>query len=147
MDYDKILFSTKWPIDKVVATGNHSFVVNNPGGSSYTSAHITAFDSISNPYGKRALVRFVWSIDGVNYYSPETRFGFTFNINATATGGSSTNTLADVKAAAAMGVSDSSIKFCGYNGFHSDVVYTLGADSYTPYSLTFYFKYAVFELS
>lgn len=147
MDYDKVLFSTNWPIDKIVHTDTYNFTVNNPGGSSYTAAHITAFSSVVNPYGKQALVRFVWSIDGTNFYSPETQFGYTYNINASALGGPSTHTAADVKAAAAMGVSSSLIQFSGFNGYHSDVVYTAGADSYTPFNLTFYFKYALFELS
>lgn len=146
-DYDKVLFSTEWPIDKVVATGDYSFVVNNPGGSLYTDAHTTAYSSATNPYRKPVLVRFVWSIDGANYYSPETQFGYMFNIDASALGGPSNHTDATVKAAAAMGVSDSLIKFAAYNGYHSDVVYTFGDDSYTPFNLTFYYKYAVFELS
>lgn len=146
MDYDKILFSTQYPIDKVVHTGSGSYTVPFTVTPFYNNSGTLQTDSISNPYGKKAFIRFAWSIDGVNYNAPETKLEYEFNINATAIGGPATNTTNGIAVAAAMGCDASNIYFISYNCHHGNVVYTAGDDAYSGSSHTFYYKYALFEV-
>lgn len=147
MDYDKILFSTAYPIDKVVASGSDSFNVNFTVTPFYNNSGTVQQDSIPNTYGKAGLIRFAWSLDNTNFYSPETILEYAFNIDASAIGGPSTNTVNGVEGSVAMASDGGNIYFISYNGHHSNVAFTFGNDSYSGINHTFYYKWALFEVS
>lgn len=146
MDYDKILFSTAYPIDKVVASGSNSFNVNFTATAFYNNAGTIQQDTIANPYGKAAFIRFAWSLDNINFYAPETILEYAFNINASAVGGPAVTTVNGVEAAVCMGNDSSNIYFVSYNGHHGNVAFTFGNDSYSGINHTFYYKWAMFEV-
>lgn len=145
-DYDKILFSTQYPIDKVVHSDTKSFSVPFTKTAFYNNSGTLQIDSIANPYGKKALIRYAFSFDGVNYMNPETIYEYAFNIDASALGGPSSNLVNGVVGATSMACDATNIYFASYNGNHGNVTYTFGDDSYTGINMTFYFKYALFEV-
>lgn len=146
VDYDKILFSSQYPIDKVVATGEFTVHTPAPSGAFYYNSGVLQTDTIANPYGKKCYVRYVWSTNFVDYAPPESIIEYGFNIDASGVGGPATNPINGVKSATAMGVSDSTISFMSYNGLHGNVTYTFGNDIFTGVALDFHYKYALFEV-
>lgn len=145
-DYDKILFSTQYPIDKVVQSDTVSFFVPFTTTAFYNNSGTMQTDRAVNNYGKPCLIRFAWSVDGVNYTNPETVLEYSFNIDAHIIGGPSSNLVNGVAAAASMSCDATGVQFYSYNGSHGNVTYTAGNDSYSGINHTFYFKYALFEL-
>lgn len=138
---DRLSFYSKHAIDKVVTSGNTSVV--NSGATSHPQVALIVSSAIANPYGRRALVRGAYSIDGgANYQSLDSRLIYTFNLTVP---GPSTEILNGLQAAISIGVSDSLITFRTANGYHGDVTDDGVNYIYTPISLTFLIKYAVFE--
>lgn len=141
-DITKLDFLSADPIDKIVATG--SVTVTNDGATNQApqTAKIVE-NSITNPYGKAVFCRYIWSVDGVNFNSPESHLVYTYT--DTTPGGSST--LAGLQAAVSVGVSSTSIIFRTANGYHGNVSDNGTTYTYTPNSQTFTIKYALYEVS
>lgn len=130
------------PIDKIVAQG--MVTVTNDGATNQAPQTAKIVEStITNPYGKAVFCRYIWSIDSTNYNSPTSHLVYSYT--DTTPGGSST--LAGLKAAVSVGVSNSSIIFRTANGYHGDISDDGTTYTYTPISLTFTIKYALFEVS
>lgn len=146
VDYDKVLFSTQWPIDKVVATGTHSLALAAPAAAFYNNSDVLTIDNAVNPYGKVCLLRFAWSTDNVNFYPPETIVEYSFIIDAHLIGGPASTPINGIRAAAAMGADAGFLYFAGFNGYHGTVTYTAGNDSFTGFAQTIYYKWALFEI-
>ena len=144
VDITKLAYSSEYPIDKVVATETVS-VVNDGATSDPQTAKIVS-SSITNPYGSKCFVRAKWSVDGgTTYNSLDSRLHYTFSYTITTI--PVTNTFSGLKAAVVIGVSNSTITFRTANGFHGNVSDDGVTVSYTPTSLTFDIKYALYEVN
>lgn len=146
VDYDKILYSTLYPIDKVVDTGEFSHTLAAPSAAFYNNSDTLKTDTIANPYGKKCMVRFAWSLDNINFYPPETLVEYSFIIDASALGGPSSTPINGTKGAASMGADATSLYFTSLNGYHGNVTYTFGNDVFVGIAQTFYYKWAIFEI-
>lgn len=152
-DVTKLNFYSGDPIDKIVTSGTVSYTNNgNTTGSGTGTGDQTAkvqLDTIANPYGIKAFARFAWSIDGANFNIADTHLIYSYTITLTDIPITSSPAPA-LKAAVSIGVSASTITFQTDNGFHNNVSRLSGDPStsgYTPTSLTFTIKYALFEVS
>lgn len=145
-DVTKLNFYSGDPIDKGVSSGTVTFTNDGNTGTTSQIAKIQT-DTIPNPYGKKCFVRFVWSLDGKNFNTPDTQFLYGFTIHVT-TPSSTTPPLQGLQAAVSVGASDSTLYFVTGNGFHGNVTRATSgsADSYTPISQTFTFKYELIEI-
>lgn len=148
VDRSKLIFYSGDPIDKIVGDIDPDIVqVTNSGATSNDPFAAKIVEStISNPYGKKCLVRFKWSIDDSNFDSPKTHLYYLWTLSFT--GGS--EQLGGLKGAVSVGVSDSTITFRTANGDHGDasVTSTVSGNvyTYTPTSHTFYIQYVLFEV-
>lgn len=151
-DVTKLQFYSGYPIDKIVNTG--TIVITNDGnttgsgtGTGNQFAKITT-TSITNPYAKKCLVRYVWATDGVNFNAPTAHIDYTFTTTFTDIPVTS-SPQQGLKSAVAVGASAASITFLTGNGFHGNVS-SLSSDpvtvGYTPISQTFTIKYALVEI-
>ena len=150
-DVTKLQFFSDDPADKIVATG--TVTVTNDGNTTAASgtgdgpqkAKI-AETSITNSYGKKSFVRYVWAVDGTNFNSSLTHLLYDFTLTYTDIPVTS-DPLQGLKGAVSVGLSDSLIYFRTANGFHGNVSTTSGNpnNGYTPTSQTFTIKYAVYE--
>lgn len=148
IDYDKVLFSTLYPIDKVLETGDLTHTVAAPSAAFYNNSDRLEGVTITNPTGKDCLVRYVWSIDNINFNSSDTVLQYSFSIDASALGGpASSPGQPGTKAVCAVGVKAADIQFLFLNGYHGNVTYTFGNDVFTGFPLTFFVKYALFEIT
>lgn len=145
-DVDKLNFLGTELIDKVVYDNVKSARNSGPSGSSYSSSDNITVVTADNPYGKKCLLNYRWSIDGVNFNSPETILEYSFTVDATALGGPVSQPITGYKAAVAVGCSANTIYFQLFNGWHGNVVYTAGADQYTAFPLDFTVEYALKEI-
>lgn len=151
-DVTKLNFYSGDPIDKIVATGTVTYTNDGNTTSSgtnigYQSAKIQT-DTISNLYNKRVLCRYIWSIDGTNFNSSESRITFSYTITFTDIPTTSPSQIG-LRAAVSVGVSDNTIYFLTANGYHGNVSTLSSSPStigYTPISQTFTIKYALFEI-
>jgi hypothetical protein len=135
-DRTKLNFFTGDPVDKIVYEGTAS--ITNDGATSQAPQSAKIVESrITNPYGKKALCRFVFSIDAYTY---------TITLVPPSPGAGIVVTLGGLKAAVSIGVSDSEIVIRTANGFHGNVTDNGTTYTYTPTSLTFDIKYALFEV-
>lgn len=146
MDPDKFLFASDYPIDKVLLTGETQ-VVNDGNTSSdsmkYQSSKIVT-GNVPNTTGKTCHVRYVWSIDGVNWQSPSTHLIYSYTVSFS---GSVVARMGGIQGAVSVGVNNSNIAFRTANGSHGNVsINSSGAASYTPVSRTFRIKYALYAL-
>lgn len=145
-DFDKVAWSTIWPIDKIVYRSPEITITNSgETGGSYQQAHIVT-DSIAHGLGRRMFVRAVWSIDGVNWYSTGSRLKYTFAVNYNGEFGSFSSSLSGLRAAVSVGVSATHVHFVTANGYHGDVAQDDVSESYSPISQNFRIKYALFEV-
>lgn len=134
VDVNKLAYSSEYPIDKIVSTGTVS-VVNDGSSGDYQAAKIVS-SSIANPYGKKCFVRAVYSINGTDFNSIQSHLLYSFVV-------SGVTTLQGLKAAVSIGCSNSTVTFRTANGFHGNVP---APPAFTPTSLTFTIKYALFEV-
>ena len=146
MEPDDFLFSSDYPIDKVVHTGTAT-IVNN-GATAGTVADFQTGRVVSQtipvPTTTPCVARFVWSIDGgANWQSSGSRLWYTYTANYP---GYSVQ-LGGVQGAVAIGADIGEINIRTLNGSHGTVnVNSSGQVSYTPISRTFTVKYALFSL-
>lgn len=153
-DVTRLNFYSGDPIDKVVippgivsVTNDGNTTTSGTGDGDQIAKIVTS--TIPNPYGRKVLCRFTWSIDGANFNSGESHLIYSYTITFTDTHatGSPINAL---QAAVSVGVNDTTITFITGNGYHGNVsrVSTgpLGS-GYTPISQTFVIKYALFEIT
>lgn len=152
VDINLLSFFSEHPIDKIVEINEISIVndgntTGSGSGTGDSTARIVS-ESIANPYGRAALVRAKWSIDGGNNWQAlEARLNYAFTITITDFGVTSPP-LRGLQAAISIGCSDSSIIFRTANGYHGNVSRTFAAPAtsgYTPISQTFLIKYWVYE--
>lgn len=144
-DVEKVNFYSGDPIDKVVATGEID-IVNDGATSSPQSSKIVT-DSVANPYGKKVLVRFRYSIDGgTSFNSEDAHLVYSYTITITSI--PITTTLGGLRAAVSVGVSNNTIFFRTANGYHGNATRATPPDPdvYTPISQTFKIQYALFEV-
>jgi hypothetical protein len=151
-DINLLSLITKYSIDKIVSTG--TIVVVNDGNTTASGsgdgdqlARIVN-STISNPYGKKALCRFVWSIDGVNFNAGDSHLIYSYTTTFTDIPITSPP-LKSLAAAVAIGVSEGEIIFSTANGSHGDVSRLSSSpitSGYTPTPRTFTIKYALFSL-
>lgn len=151
-DVTKLQFFSNDPIDKIVQQGEIS--ITNDGNTTTTgtstgpqTAKIVE-DTAPNNYGKAALARFRWSVDGgTNWQGMEAELLFTFTITLTDIPVTS-SPMQGLEAAMSIGCDDSTITFRTANGAHGNVsrLSTAGsATGYTPTSQTFLIQYALYE--
>lgn len=137
----KVHFTNYFPTDKILATGTQTITNDGATNQAPQSAKVTT-TSIANPAAKQCFVRYVWSVDGINFNSAETHLIYTFtDVNP---GGSTT--LTGLKAAVSVGVSSTSIIFLTGNGLHGNVSDNGVTYTYTPTSQVFTIKYALYEI-
>lgn len=136
---DYLDFYSQNAIDKTVTAGTLT-IVNSGATPQYQQANIVTA-SIANPYAAPAYIRYTWSIDGLNFNSPTSDIPYTFTLLGSPSGNV---ILYGLQAAVSAGVSAANITFVTANGYHGDVTYSTGA--YSPISLTFTIRYAVFAL-
>lgn len=144
VDRNKVNFFTGDPIDQIVYQDTIS-IVNDGATSSSQSAKIVT-QNITNPYGKKALVRFVYSVDGVDFQPEDAHLVYTYTITISSI--PITQTMGGLRAAVSVGVSDTEIKFRTANGYHGNSTRVNPGDpeNYTPISQTFTIKYSIFEV-
>lgn len=145
VDFDKVLWSTLYPMDKVIVAPTAPVVITNDGATvqSPQTAQITTTD-ITNDTGRKLLARAVWSLDKVSWQSTHSRLTYTFSITAP---GPTVLILNGLKAAVSIGCSSSVIRIVTANGLHNNVTDNGVTYTYTPTSQTFYVKYALFEIA
>lgn len=145
-DPDKLNFNGNDPIDKIVYEGTVTGHNSGPSGSSYVGSDNITVVTAQNPYGKRTLCNYKWSIDGTNYNNPQTVLYYSFTVDASFFGGPVSDPIPGTKAGVAVGVGAQTITFQLFNGWHGNVTYTAGDDSYTSNPLDFTVKYTLFEV-
>lgn len=147
-DRNKLNFFTGDPVDKIVAEG--TVTISNDGATSQAPQTAKIVESrIANPYGKKALCRFVYSVDGgVSFNGQDAHLAYTFTITVIppSPGAGFSTTLGGLKAGVSIGVTASEIIFRTANGFHGNVTDNGTVYAYTPTNLDFIIKYALFEL-
>lgn len=147
-DINAAYFDSRFPIDKLVRPPESAtFQMAAPAAPFYNDSDNLQTFTLPNPYGKRCLVRYVWNVDGVNDNAPDTILRYAFTVDATAIGGGVSSPNEGIKAACAMGVSDSLLFFQLLNAWHSNVTYTLGNDVFTGFAQTFRITYALYEIN
>lgn len=145
LDFDKILWSTLYPIDKVVYVSDEKTITNSSVSGSYQEAHITTND-YTNDYGKKVFARAIWSFDGVSWKSTHSRVPYTFDVNYSGMFGSFSQKLSALKGAVSIGVSDSYVRILTGAGYHGNVAQDDVSDTYSSIPQTFHVKYALFEI-
>lgn len=143
-DRNKINFFTGDPIDQIVYQDTISIVNDGVTTNAQESKIVT--QNIANPYGKKALVRFVYSVDGTNFNGEDAHLVYTYSFTISSI--PITQTLGGLRAAVSVGVSDTEIKFRTANGYHTNVnkVNPGDPDNHTGISQTFTIKYSIFEV-
>lgn len=151
-DVTKLNFYSGDPIDKVVATGTVSYVnsgdtTGSGTGTGYDTSKIQV-DTIPNPYKKACFCRYVWSLDGTNFNSGETRL--TYSYTSTITDQHATSPpQPGLEGAVSVGVDGTTVYFVTANGLHGNVS-ALFSDpttvGYVPTAQVFTIKYALFEI-
>ena len=145
MDPDKFLFTSDYPIDKVVHTGTLTIVndgqTSGQSGSWQTSKYVDS-GILANPVGRDCFIRFVWSIDGgTNWQSSTTHLWYGYQVFYPGL----TANLGGVQGAVSAGCSNTGMIFNTINGSHGNVsVNSGGGASYTPISRTFNIKYVMY---
>ena len=139
-DVNKLAFSSEYPIDKIVASGTVQVVNDGATSNSPQTAKIVT-STITNPYGKKCFARAIFSVDGTNFSPLTSHLVYTFTLNPGSV------ILSGLKAGCSVGVSTLSIFFRTANGFHGNASLSGATYTYTPTSLTFTIKYALFEVS
>jgi len=134
---DSISFASVHPIDKIVQQGEVT-IVNDGATSDYAKAKIVE-STVTNSYGRMALVRARWSIDGgTNWQALDTEIIYSYDLTFYGV------TLPGIDSAISIGTSDSTVYFRTANGKHGNVT-DAGLTVYTPTSRTFTIQYALYE--
>jgi hypothetical protein len=147
-DRNKLNFFTGDPIDKIVAEGTIS-ITNDGATSNAPQSSKIVEQRIPNPYGKKALCRFVYSVDGgASYNGQDAHLAYTYTITVIppSPGAGFSTTLGGLRAAVSIAVSDSEIIIRTANGYHGNVTDNGSVYGYTPNSQVFDIKYALFEV-
>jgi hypothetical protein len=63
-NYNKVLFASLFPVDKVAYEGEVQYSKATGGGSGTT-------ETIANPLGYACFITIAWSIDNINFYGSE----------------------------------------------------------------------------
>lgn len=147
-DRTKLNFFTGDPVDKIVHEG--TVTITNDGATNQAPQSSKIVESrIANPYGKKALCRFVFSVDGgASYNGQDAHLAYTYTITLIppSPGAGIVVTLGGLRAAVSIGVSASEIIFRTANGYHGNVTDNGTVYAYTPISQDFIIKYALFEV-
>lgn len=142
---DIINFIGTDPIDKVVYSPDLKISVVNDGATSSPQSAKIVTAQIANPYKKKCFVRFKWTTNGgINWENPDGReiYAFTY----TFTPGPFSTVMGGLRGAVSMGTDDNYIYVRTANGLHGDVSDNGVSLTYTPISLVFDIKYALFEV-
>lgn len=142
----KVRYTNYYPSDVVVTTdtatvtnsGYDCVTHNDSQGNNLTSS------PVPNTYGKRCIVRYVWSIDGLNFNAAEDYLLYTFTVSFS--GGSTT--LYNVRAAVEVSCDEDNIIFKTASGYHGNATID-GSGNYSagsPISQIFTIKYALIGL-
>ena len=148
---DKLNFYSFDSIDKIVDSGEVVIVNDGNTTSSGTNtgpqtAKIVSL-SIPNPYGRAALIRARWSIDGgSNWQGLESRLLYSFTITLTDIPVTS-SPLKALQSAVSVGSNNTNIEFRTANGQHGNQskLSTQGNVGYTPVSQTYRIQYWLYE--
>jgi len=144
VNLNKVLYASLYPIDKITHTGTTSIVNDGATTQAPQTAKITT-TTIANPYGAQCYVRFVWSVNGVDFNSAETQLMYTFVFSTIAPAPVTSTTLTGLQGAVSVAVDATNITFLTGNGLHGNVTDNGTVFTYTPTSQTFTIKYALFE--
>jgi len=145
-DRNKLNFFTGDPVDKIVHEGTIT-IVNDGATSQQPQTAKIVEERIANPYGKKTLCRFVFSVDGgASYNGQDAHLAYTFTITGIPPAPAFSTTLGGLRAGVSIGVSASEIIFRTANGFHGNVTDNGTVYAYTPTNLDFIIKYALFEV-
>lgn len=140
-DLDLLSFLSEHPIDKIVH--HDTITIVNDGDTSgqvgtFQTAKIVT-DTRPNPYGRAALMRARWSINGGSTWQAlESKLVYTFTLTSFGV------ILNGLDSAISVGCSDSTIYFRTANGRHGNVGGS-PPSSYTPTSRTFLIEYWLYE--
>lgn len=152
VDLTKIAFFSNDPIDKIVQQGEVTIVndgnTTSTGTTTGPQAGRVVSSTTTNTYGRAALARARWSIDGgTSWQSLETEIIYGFTITFTDIPVTS-DPLKAIDSAITVGCTDSTVYFFTVNGKHGNVSRTSGAPNdtgYTPTSRTFTIQYVLYE--
>lgn len=122
VDVSKLQFYSGFPIDKIVASGTVTYTIAS-GTPQSLSPYPNSLQTISNPYGAKALVIGSWSIDGTNFYSSLDQITYY----------SSTFMEIVLKASVNIGCDANSIYFWINNNFTSSLTFTI---NYAEYAIS-----------
>lgn len=147
-DRTKINFFTGDPVDKIVYETPTPLSIDNDGITNNAPQSCKIVDLvIPNPYGKKALCRFVYSVDGgVSYNGQDAHLAYTYAINTIPPLPPFGTTLGGLLAAVSVGVTADSIRIRTGNGYHGNVSDNGVNYFYTANPLTFLVKLALFEV-
>jgi hypothetical protein len=145
-DRNKLNFFTGDPVDKIVYEG--TITITNDGATAQSPQTAKIVESrIANPYGKKTLCRFVYSVDGgASFNGQDAHLAYTFTITGVPPAPAFSTTLGGLRAAVSIGVTASEIIFRTANGYHGNVTDNGTVYTYTPNSQDFIIKYALFEV-
>lgn len=136
---DKLGFLSRHPIDKIVQEGEFTVINDGDTGTDYQQAKIVTATTTNN-YGRAALARARWSIDGgSSWQALEAQIIYTFTVQPFGA------TLNGLDSAMTIGCSDSLVYFRTANGRHGTVSNADTTPTYTPTSRTFLIEYALYE--
>lgn len=148
-DRNKLNFFTGDPVDKIVYEGTET-ITNSGATSQAPQSSLIVERRIANPYGKKVLCRFVYSVDGgVSFNGQDAHLAYTYTITLIppSPGAGIVVTLGGLKAAVSVAVSATEIIIRTANGWHGNVTDNGTVYTYTPTSQDFIVKYALFEVS
>ena len=141
VDTSKLNFITRHSIDKVVQQGTVT-IVNDGATTSATESKIVT-ETVPNDYGRAALARCRWRVDGGSWQGMTSQMVYTFTYTDSTI--PSSDSTPGLKAAISIGCDDNFVYFRTANGLHGDVTYNGSTESYTPTSQTFEIEYALYE--
>lgn len=145
-DRNKLNFFTGDPVDKIVYQ-NTITITNDAATSQSPQTSKVVEQRITNPYGKKVLCRFVYSVDGgVSYNGQDAHLAFAFTITGIPPAPAFSTVLGGLRGGVSVGVSASEIIFRVASGYHGDVTDNGTVYTYTPISQNFIIKYALFEV-
>lgn len=140
---DVLSFLSRYPVDKVVQTGNIQITNSGATTNNPFQSYIQT-GSVTNEYGRKAFCRFFWSVDNVNFNSSDSILVYAWQLSVPAV--PITVDFGGLKGAVSAGVSSSTITFRTANGLHGNATQVGATYTYTPTSQTFYIKYALISV-
>ena len=143
-NFDKILYSSLWTVDKVTHTGEMTIVNDGDSDASQSAKIVEEYEE--NPTGRLCYIRAAWSLDGDNWNPVHTRLTYMFTVNYSGMFGTFSTDSQGLSAAVSVGCSNSQVVARTANGLHGTVTADDVGETYTPTSQTFYIRYALFEV-